>query len=458
MGQDQVSLGRRRVIGYVTATGIVAAVAGFTGGYFAAPPREVIKEEIVYSPPPKREIPKEPIKINEAGFQTGAGVLWSKPNTEMINVLAEYLNTTGGILGRSLTVESFDAAGGAAKVVDWVEKQVSEGKVDLYFSNAGSGIAMAVAPVLERGEIIALTVGTYTIHLFEDTIPGAKFFFRIAPNDAGWTIPWAIEVAKRFHGKKVRIAALFQDYAPGRDSGMISLEATKRLHGDVEVVYEAYHPVQQLNDFTPYISAILAAKPDVLFWGSWGGDAATCMAQMKASGVYEKISLVCQHWQLHLNNTIGREYPEGVFQTSSFFDINNPGLDWPLSKWLFDFTLDKLKRYPSFSDAEVYVGLMMYKTAVELAYALKGEYPENKDVAQVLSSLRIPAPTAGGYVGIRKDKFGLEAVPPIVVGYTKIDPRYGIPVLDPTDSISPEKIYPPPDVKVMDWVRSLKPL
>jgi len=455
--EEKGKISRRKFILTTAGTAIVAALAGFAGGYLSAPGK-VIKE-IVEVPvkPPKKEVPKEPIYVTQAGFETGAGVLWSKQNTDMLKAMIDYINETGGILGRKLVLQTFDATIGKEQTIDWLTKLASEHKADVFFSNAGSGYAMALAPTIEERKIIAFTQGTYTIHLFEDAIPGAKYFFRVSPHDGGWILAPAYEVARKYRGKKLRLALLFQDYAPGRDCGMIAKEALMRLHGDVEIVYEAYHPLY-LTDFTPYISAILASKPDVLFAGDWGGDTKTKIEQFTAYGVYEKIPLIVHTWDIHLVNEFGRRYPTNVLGASSNYNITCPGLGWPLSKWLFDFTRTRLGMYPTYNMCETYIGVMAYKYGVELAYGLKGEYPEPEDIAKALWTLVFPYPGPGGYAGFRRDSIGIESTTPAVVGYSKIHPEYGIAVLDPVWTVPPEMWGPPPGVKVMEWIRTLKPL
>ena len=73
------------------------------------------------------------------------------------------------------------------------------------------------------------------------------------------------------------------DSAYGRDQVRVFVEFLKKFNPDVQIVGQAWPKLGQ-PDFTPHITAIMAAKPDAVFNGLWGGDTANFMKQASMYG------------------------------------------------------------------------------------------------------------------------------------------------------------------------------
>ena len=101
------------------------------------------------------------------------------------------------------------------------------------------------------------------------------------------------------------------------------------------------------TDFSTYISAAVAAKPDALFVGLFAGDLVTFIKQAKGYGLFEKMAVVMQP-AMDTLLTMKNEVPAGaiMYGRAPFFAINTPAVmemaeayhkrydmwpsDWPL--------------------------------------------------------------------------------------------------------------------------------
>ena len=67
-----------------------------------------------------------------------------------------------------------------------------------------------------------------------------------------------------------RIATISPDYSYGQDVTKAFLERLKALRPDIQVVDQQWPKLGE-SDYTPFVNAMLAAKPDAVFSSLWGG-------------------------------------------------------------------------------------------------------------------------------------------------------------------------------------------
>ncbi|MDX1491032.1 MAG: branched-chain amino acid ABC transporter substrate-binding protein [Pseudohongiellaceae bacterium] len=82
-----------------------------------------------------------------------------------------------------------------------------------------------------------------------------------------------------------RVYIIGQDYSFGQavaDSAVAQL-AEKRP--DIEVVGNELHPMGTVKDFTPYVTKIVAAKPDAIITGNWGADMVSLARAISDAGL-----------------------------------------------------------------------------------------------------------------------------------------------------------------------------
>jgi len=166
------------------------------------------------------------------------------------------INAAGGIKGRRLQLVIQDDAGDPnAAVTAFNTLAAQDDIVAIYGSTIGSS-TMAFAPLAKRAGIpVAVPNATYQI-----TRLGNEFLFRVAvPGDV--EVKAAVDLAKKKGWK--RIAMLHSNDAYGKQGADLLAEMK-----DLEVVASESFATNS-TDYTPQLTKIRAARPDVIF--IWGG-------------------------------------------------------------------------------------------------------------------------------------------------------------------------------------------
>ncbi|MEM3550711.1 MAG: ABC transporter substrate-binding protein [Candidatus Bathyarchaeia archaeon] len=447
-GSSETKMTRRDAL-KVAGGLVVGGVVGGLAGYFAAPAKEVIKEVEVPVTPPKREIPKEPIKVGVSYWASGAQAAAGWHLGVGAEIAADWINAEGGILGRRIQVLVGDETAGAAEMVKLYRKWVTEDKVEYVIGVNASSTAIAAAPVFEQELHVPCMIGAATSwKLFEEVIPNPVYVFRIVNNNA-LEITATLKVMRQQWPDARRIAEIEPDYAYGRESSEVFKAVLKKVWPQAEVVYEGWPPLGT-TDYSAHISAIAAAKPDIIYGSLIAGDAINFLKQAVAAGLHKTCHFALEDAVMSTMNELRPEFvPEGMVSSARTYWFEYPP-NLPLNKRFVEEALKRGNKYPQFEAVMTCASLYAYKLAVEKAYAAKGEYPTVEDIVHNLEGLSVLSP--GGYRHIRKDHEGFGNV---VVGVVKYSTKYPFGyVLDPLYVFSPDEYVKPEGTKMIDWINS----
>jgi branched-chain amino acid transport system substrate-binding protein len=98
------------------------------------------------------------------------------------------------------------------------------------------------------------------------------------------------------------------------------------MRADAEFIGE-YWPKLGEKDYTPYITAILAKNPDIIWSGLWGGDFIGFVKQAKGYGIFEKYTFVGNADPASLQ-ALGGDAPEGIYgwDRAPVYAIDTPAM------------------------------------------------------------------------------------------------------------------------------------
>src|SRR6185295_16617385 len=85
-----------------------------------------------------------------------------------------------------------------------------------------------------------------------------------------------------------KVATISPDYAYGQDVTKSFVEHLKKIKPSVEIVDQQWPKLGEA-DYTPFINAQMAKKPEAIFSSIWGGFFVTYSKQAKALGVFDAI-------------------------------------------------------------------------------------------------------------------------------------------------------------------------
>ncbi len=193
----------------------------------------------------------------------------------------------------------------------------------------------------------------------------SPYFVQVVPN----TYMEAI-AATRYLNKKVPTAKKFctigPDYEFGRREEAAFTEEIKRLVPDAEIVYEAWPKLGE-KDFTAFITAIMAKKPDAVHGSLFGGDIVSFTKQAAPYGFFEKIPFIALY-DFPVLQALGADAPEGTFGfgRGCFFMDPNPKMMAFVEKYR-----KATAAYPDGWAVQNYDTVYLLKAAIEKAKTIE---------------------------------------------------------------------------------------
>ncbi len=247
-----------------------------------------------------------PIKIGLITDLTGMAYLLAKDNADGAKMAVEEINKAGGVLGRPLELVIRDSALKTDLGIAAARELVVDQKVNFLLGPVSSAVRLAISDIAKQYKIPMVDSIGGSRRLVEDR--GHDYFFELSLTTRTEAYGQAVGMSK-IKGKK--LVAISPDYEWGRLEYEGFIQPFKKMRPDVEVVGE-FWPKLGEKDYTPYITAILAKNPDMIWSGLWGGDSIGFIKQAKGYGLFEKIPYMGNTDASSLQ-ALGAEAPEGIY-------------------------------------------------------------------------------------------------------------------------------------------------
>src|SRR5574337_171088 len=408
---------------FLNALGVtVGAAATVPAGLLSGPAKAEAAE------PPKGNIPSTPYKVGHMTFFSGPAAVLGEPSFKGHILAAEEINAQGGLLGKRKieTVKADVPAGTDANVKELRRMKLSE-KIELMTGVISSGNTPALGPVAEELKLLTIFVDGCTDFLFDKAVPNPHYIFRITNIQSADGATCGLAVAATWPDVK-RVAHIHPDYAYGRNAFDHFSIVAKKLLPKLEKVSEGW-PKLFSTDFTPHITKVIAAKPDLLVTSLWGGDYVSFYKQALRYGLFDKMKVATTLALGVAPHAIGKDHPEGVLTgVHANYHFSYPaGNRWPYNKTFVEKYHARFDEYPNFQAEGAYTATFMLKSAIEKANRLEGGWPEDDAIIGQLEGMMMAGP--GGYVYIRPDNH--QGYKDAITGFSKNVPQYPFPILDP---------------------------
>ncbi|MBV9517299.1 MAG: substrate-binding protein [Hyphomicrobiales bacterium] len=246
---------------------------------------------------------------------SGPGSLFGEAGLQAAQVALDEVNAAGGVLGGKLELKVADDNTDPNTARQVWEKLVSE-KVDAIIFRETSAARVAALPVAEKANIPALYANDYE---GGDCRPILYTTGEIEPQKIG---PYLKFLKEKSGGSKFFILAT--DYNWARIMADMVKQAAPGL--GIQLIGEEFTPFNT-TDYTPLITKIRDAGPDVLFSGLVGGpDNVAFFKQARSSGLMQKVKLL---GNIALDDStlsaVGGA-AQGTYMAASYFEsIDTPG-------------------------------------------------------------------------------------------------------------------------------------
>ncbi len=423
----------------------------------AAPTKPVVEKTITTSTPAAGvQVPAgapTELKIGIVTFLSGAGSLFGIPSRNAAEVMIAELNAgkaptpydTPGIGGVPIRAVYVDEAGGPDKQVTEFRRLVLDEKVDLVIGYVSSATCLAVAPVAEELQKLTVLYTCATHRIFEEA--SYKYVFRTKATELAYNVG-AARYALKINPDLKTIAGINQDYAWGHDSWEAFCDTVLQLKPDVQVVSEQF-PKLFAGDYSAEITALLAARPDVIHSSFWGGDLEGAVIQGAARGLFDQSQGLFIIGEAMLPS-LGEDVPAGLL-------IGAEGThgalapDNALNRWFTRIYQDSYDTRPIHTAYHMALSVLAVKAAYEKAIAANnGQWPSQDQVIAAFEGLEFETPSGTIKMALGN---GHQAVEPVAFGITgEFDPRAGERKLTDVVTFPAECVNPPEGVTGKEWI------
>jgi branched-chain amino acid transport system substrate-binding protein len=332
------------------------------------------------------------------------------------------------VLGRKFELLARDTKGSADEAVRVSRELILKENVDFLVGTLTSAEGPAVSVVAKENKIVFVAPIPQTMLLIApDKLH--PYVFRVATN-TDITGRSAAEVMAKWNVK--RVATISQDYAFGHDVTKAFVEHFKKIVPGAEIVDQQWPKLGEA-DYTPFLNAQMAKKPEAIFSSIWGGHFVTMVKQAKPLGYFEAVKYnvmaVGEAGSPEVTKSMGKEYPVGIWGNSydAFYWEEGPPAHREYTERLKKYLKDE---YPSSWAIQGYIGMQFLAEAIKKA----GSTDADK-VSRALRGLSVDTPA--GKLTIREKDH--QANRGTLYGKMVMDPRYPFAIMKPATYIDPTK-------------------
>ena len=370
-----------------------------------------------------------PVKIGVLETLSGPQASSGQAYRAAVRYEVDRINAAGGWNGEPVQLVEYDNQGGPAGAADKLKAAIADG-VQIIVQGASSAIGGQITEDVRKHnlrnpgkEIVYINVGAEAMEL---TGEKCNFYhFRFGGN-AEVRTKALVAAMKQANALGARVYSMNQNYSWGQD--MEKAIVDNAVVGGYQVVEKTLHDVNKIQDFSPYVSKISAAKADTVITGNWSNDLLLLMKASKAAGLKTRFGTVFLDQPGNLANAGDTALGHFVVHT---FNPEAAGADG--QSFVNDYKA-KSGHVPVFIEPQTVFGMAM------VADALKRTKPEGgtlnvNSFAKALESARIKTPA--GEISMRASDH--QALLPMVVSTVTKDAKFKA---DDTDiGFKPVKVF-----------------
>jgi branched-chain amino acid transport system substrate-binding protein len=348
------------------------------------------------------------IKIGIADSYSGAAAIFGLDMRDGFRMGMNEINAKGGVLGKKMEIVTRDEKFQPAIALAMAKELIMKENVDLLMGTISSASALAISDLAKREKVPFLV--TYAK---SETLTGSlghRYVFSMADNTAMAGRAAGEAIAKKGY-TKFWIAG--DDMAYGHDICEATWNQIKKVNPKAELLGQTWWKVGE-TDFVPYITQIMAAKPDYIILGNSGASVIGFQKAAKSTGLTEKVPIY-QHTAIEFSvlTSLGLEGPENVAGTASYMFYYPKTAENKAFADKFQKLYNRLPTMPAFFG---YVTSQM----VAKAYQKAGAVDKEKFI-DALEGMTLDG-TALGKLQVRKCDHQL--LYPVYYGMTKKVPEY----------------------------------
>lgn len=332
-----------------------------------------------------------------------------------------------GVLGRKIEYTTRDTRFKVGIALNMAKELVMREHVDVLVGTINSGAALAVSETVAKPYKVPFIVWISKSQNITEK-KGNHYTFSAGENTAMAGKAGGVALSRKPY---VKYWIAGDDYEYGHAIAKAAWKNLKALKHNVKVIGESWWKPGEPN-LTPYITAILSAKPDAVIFCTGGASMTNIMKVVKATGMAKKVPIwIHTAIDYGVDKPLGLEGPEGVMGTTDylFYYPETP------ANQAFDKAYEAAYGdHPGFSAFHGYI------TAEFIAKAFRKAGSLNKEkFIRALEGLKVKSPE-GGMVEMRACDH--QAVLPEYFGVTAYSPKYNFLIAKDITTLTGAEVMP----------------
>ena len=253
------------------------------------------------------------IKVGVIDCYSGPPALFGKDALNGFKLALEEINANG-VLGKKIEFTTRDTKFKVDLALNFAKELVLREDVDILVGTINSGAALAVSEAVAKREKVPFIAWISK----SENITGKKghrYVFSAGENTAMAGKSGGVALSTK---PFVKYWIAGDDYEYGHAIADAAWRNLKARKPEVELIGKSWWKVGE-PDLIPYITSILAAKPDAVIFATGGASMANIMKAVKATGMAEKVGIYIHSATDHaVLNPLGVHAPEGVMGTIDY--------------------------------------------------------------------------------------------------------------------------------------------
>jgi len=365
------------------------------------------------------------IKVGLVDTYTGPATTFTNDVLDGFKLATEKINAEGGVLGKKIEHVTRDDKFKPDIGLTMAKELVLKENVDILMGTINSATALAVSDFCKKEKVPFLVTFSKS-----DKITGEKghrYVFGMNENTE-----MAGRAAAKALSKKPYVTYWIagDDYEYGHAIADSVFNHLKALNPKAQLLGQSWWKVGE-TDFNPYITQILAAKPDFVIVATGGGGMVNFQKAAQATGFNQRVPFY-QHTAIELSTLApqGQSAPEGVYGTANYLFY------YPDTKENQAFVDEFRKAYNRYPKSGALYGYMAAQFIAK-AYGKAGKVDREKFV-DAMEGMALDSPV--GKLEMRACDHQL--LLPVFFGVTRKSPQYEFLVAGDVVSVPPKDFMP----------------
>jgi branched-chain amino acid transport system substrate-binding protein len=365
------------------------------------------------------------IKVGIIDCYSGPPAVYGKDALNGFKLALKEINQKG-VLGKKIEFTTRDTKFKVELALNMAKELVMRENVDILVGTINSGAAMAVSAAVAKKEKVPFIVWISKSERITGE-KGHRYVFSCGENTAMAGKSGGVALSKKPY---VKYWIAGDDYEYGHAIGDAAWRNLKKLKPDVKLIGKSWWKPGE-PDLAPYITSILAKKPDAVIFCTGGRSMTNIMKAVKATGMAEKVPIWIHTATDHaVLKPLGAEAPEGVMGT---MDYHFYYPDTPANKAFVKAFQEAYGNPPGFPAFHGYITALFIADAYKKAGAV-----DKEKFIDALEGLKVNSPV--GHIEMRKCDH--QVVLPMYLGVTKKSSKYGFVVSSDIITLPGDEVMP----------------